>query len=107
MKRERSNLELANLLTKEISQLDSFIYALDVDLSDWFRETKNVKGIIAKTVETKTTYKIFGRRFFGIGALEHTIEVPISTIAALVIQAKNIRKSKQQEFKSLFTIHEA
>ena len=102
MKRERSHLELANLLTKEIEELDRFIYALDVDLSDWFRETKNVKGIITKTVETKTTYKIFGRRFFGIGALEHTIEVPTSTISALVVQAKEIRTAKQTELKNLF-----
>jgi len=102
MKRERSQLELANLLTKEIHQLDSFIDTLDVDLSDWFRETENVKGIITKTVETKTTYKIFGRRFFGIGAHEHTIGVPTSTIAALVIQSKAIRTAKQTELKNLF-----
>lgn len=95
-----SSLNEANILDSEIKQLQSFIHTLDV--SDLKRENSNVSGVIKKVVETKTTYSIFGRRFFGCGAHEHAINVPTSIIPTLVIQAKELLKSKHTELNNLF-----
>lgn len=95
-------LEEANLLTKEIKDLKLFIDTLDVEL---IRTSSNVSALIKKTTETKTTYSIFGRRWFGIGTHEHTISVPTSMIPSLVIEAKQLMNIKEAELALLFNPH--
>lgn len=93
-------LDEANILSSEIRELKYFINTLDV--SGISRTKPNTTSIIKKTTETKTTYSIFGRRFYGIGAHEHTINVPTSVIPSIVNNAKDLLEHKQDEFNSLF-----
>lgn len=85
-------LNEANLLNKEITQLERFIYALDV--SGLRREESDVISIIKKITTITNEYSIFGRRFFGVGAHEHTISVPTSMIPIIVFEAKALLKTK-------------
>jgi hypothetical protein len=88
----------ANILNKEISDLEYFIHALDVEL---WRARSNVKSVIKKQI--KTSYSIFGYRPFWSGAHEQTINVPTSMIPTIVIQAKELLRSKETELSNLFT----
>lgn len=92
-------LDEANLLNSEIRELKFFINALDVSE---YRRNSNITSIIKKRVEQKTTYWIFGRRFFGTGAHEHTVNVPTSMIPTIVIEAKALLIVKETELKNLF-----
>ncbi len=93
-------LKEANLLNKEINDIKYFLSALDV--GELWRENSNVTAYIEKTVETKTTYKIFGRRFYGCGAHEINIDVPTAMIPNIVIMAKALLQQKEIEYKNLF-----
>jgi len=93
-------LNEANQLSVEIKELEYFINTLDVyEIS---KTKPNTTAIISKHVETKTTYSILGKRFYGIGTRENNINVPTSMIPALVMNAMGILKEKQEKFDSLF-----
>ena len=97
----KEQLTEANLLNKEINHLKRFIDSLDV--TGLWREKSNVTALIKRHTEVKTTYSIFGRRFFGIGAHEHTIDVPTSMIPSLVVLSKELLKEKENQLEKLFS----
>lgn len=88
----------ANLLSAEITELKHFIFVLDVIC---WRTKSNTKAIIKK--KSTDEFSIFGSRYYGCGTTAQNINVPTTMIPSIVIQAKELLKTKQAEFDALFT----